>query len=145
MFDIVLQYNESEKNRIDKTLTDIATVSGTLRSETSIIDPVIIVEGDLTDYTRCNYVTIEAFGRSYFVTNIRSVSNDLIEISCHVDVLSSFKTGILSNRAIISRSESEWNLYLNDGSLKSYQDPYILTEPFPDGFDGFTFILSVAG
>ena len=81
-FNIVIQNNRSEQNKLDKTLTTISTLTGTLKTETSIIDPVIIVEGALSDLKTCNYCTISEFGRSYFVNNIKSIRNNLIELSC---------------------------------------------------------------
>lgn len=145
-FNILIQTSSSEKNRLDKTLTTLATLTGTLRSDTSVIDPVFQIEGDLSSYISANYCTVEAFGRSYFINNIRSVRNNLFEIACHVDVLSSFKTQIRTNRAIIHKSERNWNLYLNDGSLKTYQDPIIYTKEFSSGFSGTEYyVLGVAG
>lgn len=142
---IVLQKNATEKNALDKTLTDIATLTGTLKTDTSIIDPVILIEADLTNYTDCNYMTIPDFDRSYFVNNIRSIRNGLIEITAHVDVLSSFKIQIRSNSAIIHRQQNRWNLYLNDGSFRVYQNPIVLTKAFPSGFTTQNFVLAVAG
>lgn len=145
MFNIVLQVNSSEKERLDKNITDIATISGTLREKTSLIDPVIVIEGDLSNYVNCNYMTIQAFNRSYFINNITSVSNNLFEISAHVDVLTTYKTQIRTNDAIIARQEKKWNLYLNDGVFKTYQNPYIVTKAFPSGFTSQHFVFSVAG
>lgn len=145
MFNIVLQVNNSEKERLDKSITDIATISGTLREKTSLIDPVIVIEGDLSNYVNCNYMTIPAFNRSYFINNITSVSNNLFEISAHVDVLTTYKTQIRTNDAIIARQEKKWNLYLNDGVFKTYQNPYIVTKAFPSGFTSQHFVFSVAG
>lgn len=145
MFDIILQTNLSEKERVTKTVTDIMTVSGVLKEETSIIDPIIKIECDITDITEVNYMTIPVFGRSYFVTQVRSVRNGLVEFSCHVDVLSSFATQIRENTAIIRRQETDWNLYLNDGSLRVYQNPLVLTRLFPSGFTTQEFVLAVAG
>lgn len=145
MFDIVLQVNSSEKERLDKNITDIATISGTLREKTSLIDPVIVIEGDLSNYVNCNYMTISAFNRSYFINNITSVSNNLFEISAHVDVLTTYKTQIRTNDAIIARQEKKWNLYLNDGVFKTYQNPFIVTKAFPSGFTSQHFVFSVAG
>lgn len=142
---IVLQINNSEKNRLDKSITDITSLTGTLRDETSIIDPVIIIEGDLSSYVNCNYMTISDFNRSYFVNNIRSIRNDLFEISAHVDVLTTYKDQIRQNNAIVSRQEKKWNLYLNDGVFKTYQNPFIVTKAFPSGFTEQHFIFSVAG
>lgn len=145
MFEIVLQRNNSERNRVTKDITDLITVSGTLKSDTSIIDPVIMIECDLNAVVGCNYISISAFGRSYFVNNIKSIQNKLVEFTCHVDALSSFATEIKSNRAIIRRQENNWNLYLNDGTFKVYQNPIVLTKAFPSGFSAQEFVLAVAG
>ena len=148
-FNIVLQTNASEANKLDKSLTDIATLTGTLRADTSIIDPVFRIEGDLSSYINTNYCTVAAFGRSYFVNNIRSLRAGLFEIDCHVDVLSSFKTQIRTNRAIMHRSERNWNLYLNDGSLKMTQRPEkIVTQQFSNGnafVNHHSYVLILAG
>ena len=142
---IVLQTNLSEPQRVDKDLTDVTTLAATLRDDTSIQDPVLLVEADLADLAAVNYLTIEAFGRSYFVTGMVSIATGLTEISAHVDVISSFKEQIRENRAIIARQESKWNLYLNDGAFKTYQDPMVMTAPFPSGFSTYEFVLAVAG
>lgn len=144
-FEIKLQRNNSENNRVTKDLTDIMTVSGELKTETSIIDPVIMIECDLSTVTLCNYMTIPAFGRSYFIGNIRSIRSGLVEFSGHVDVISSFAQAIRENSAIIKKQENDWNLYLNDGSFKIYQNPIVLTKKFPSGFPGQEFVLAVAG
>lgn len=144
-FNITLQINNSDKHALDKTVTDIVTLSGVLKGNTSIVDPIIVFEGDISNYVNCNYMTISTFGRSYFVNNITSIRNGLFEISAHVDVLSSFKTQIRGNSAIVRRQENSWNLYLNDGVFKVYQNPMVLTKEFPNGFSNPEFVLAVAG
>lgn len=144
-FNITLQINNSERERLTKNVDTIMTVSGELKTETSIIDPVIIIECDLNAVKNCNYMTIPAFGRKYFVNNIRSIRNGLVEFSCHSDVLSSFASEIRGNTAIIKKQENDWNLYLNDGSFKVYQNPNVLTKSFPSGFTTQEFVLAIAG
>lgn len=144
-FDIHLQTNMSEKIELSKVVNTIATVSGVLKSETSIIDPVIVIECDLSDFTECNYMTIPEFGRSYFVTNIRSISNSLVEFTGHVDVLSSWASEIRGNVGIIQKQQNDWNLYLNDGTFHVYQNPMVLAKSFPNGFNTMEFVLAVAG
>lgn len=144
-FNIVLQRNNSEITRVTKSVDNLLTVSGTLKEETSIIDPVIKIECDLAAVIWCNYLSIPTFGRSYFVNNISSIRNGLVEFSCHVDVLSTFADSIKTNTAIIKRQEKKWNLYLNDGSFKVYQNPTVLTKAFPSGFTTQEFILAIAG
>ena len=144
-FNVMLQINNSERNRVTKDISEISTVSGELKTETSIIDPVIMIECDLSDVIGCNYISIPTFRRSYFVNNIRSIRYGLVEFSCHVDVLSSFASEIRGNMAIISKQENKWNLYLNDGTFKVYQNPNVLTKAFPSGFTTQEFVLAVAG
>ena len=142
---ITLMVNSSEKNRFTKETTNIAILTGTLKAGTSIIDPVIICAGDISDYVNANYMQVEEFGRYYFINDIVSIKNGLFEVHAHVDVLSSFKDEILENNAIITRQEKRWNLYLNDGSFRTYQNPVVTTHPFPYGFSSLEFVLAVAG
>lgn len=144
-FTIILQTNNSEKNKLDKDIIDIIALNGVLKNETSIINPVILIEGNLSDFIFCNYMTIPVFNRKYFITNIRSIRTNLFEISAHVDVLSSFSAQIRSNTAIVHRQENRWNLYLNDGTFRTYQNPMVLTREFPNGFTTQEFVLAVAG
>lgn len=144
-FNIVLMRNKSETIKVTKKTETITTVSGVLKEATSIIDPVIKIECDLSTVTNCNYLSIPTFGRFYFVNNITSISNGIVEFSCHCDVLSSFATAIKANKAIIKRQENNWNLYINDGSFRVYQNPMVVTKNFPNGFNDHQFILAVAG
>lgn len=144
-FNVVLGFNKSEKNRITKTVTTIATVSGILKQDTSIVDPIIVIEKGLTDVVRANYVSIPDFGRKYFITDITSRNGGMVEITCHVDVLSTYASEIKANKAIIRRQEKRWNLYLNDGTFKVYQNPMVLTKAFPNGFTTQELVLAVAG
>lgn len=147
-FAITLKTNSSPKNQLDKSLTDIYGTNGTLKEDSSIVDPVILVQGSAATIPRilsANYMTIPTFGRSYFITDIISVRNNLVEIHAHCDVLTTYATAIRGNEAIIYRQENDWNLYLDDGSFQVYNNPNILTRPFPSGFSTLEFILAVAG
>ena len=142
---IELYVNNSEENRADKQLTLVSTLTGELRDQTSIIDPDIMVCADPDTLAAVNYAKIPDFGRSYFIRNVTSVRKGLSRITMHVDALSSWKTQIRACTAIITRQENEWNLYLNDGSLRAYQNPDVYTVPFSSGFTGSSFVLAVAG
>ena len=144
-FDVVLKRNDSEIISLTKETFVIATLSGVLKDGTSIIDPSIIVEASLSDIKQANYATIREFGRSYFINDIVSFREGLVQLNCHVDVLSSFADQIRANKGIIFRQEDEWNLYLNDGVLEVYQNPYVVTKEFPSGFDGQSYVLALAG
>lgn len=144
-FTINLYTNYSESNKVDKSIDLVESYTGVLRAECSIIDPKILIECDITLLARCNYLSIPSFRRYYYIRDMVSVREGLVELTCHVDVLMSFASAIKSNRAIIKRSATEWNLYLNDGSLKCYQNPHIITRKFPSGFSSQEFVMAVAG
>ena len=141
---IILQKNNSEDNRIGKDLVTVGTITGSLKSDSSIVDPVILVES-LDLVSNINYMTIPDFHRKYFVNDIVSVRNSLVEIHAHVDVIETYAPEILRQKAIIKRQRDKWNLYLDDGMFKTYQNAKIVTKEFPNGFDHTEFVLAVAG
>lgn len=145
-FSIIFQTSNSDKRMLDKSITDNFTLTGTLRNECSILNPVILIEKNLGDLATCNYMTIPAFGnRSYFINDIISIRNGLVEVHGHVDVLTTYKEAIRKNSGITFRQESDWNLYLDDGSFKVYQNPRIQTLEFPTGFTTQRFVFAIAG
>lgn len=139
--------NESEPEKIGKSLATISTLTGSLKSETSIIDPIVLISGSITPAAimTANYMYIPDFMRYYFIRNIRSIRTGIWEISAHVDVLESFREPIKSQTAVIRRQENRYNLYLDDGIFKVYQNPAVITKTFPKGFTDQAFILAVAG
>lgn len=114
-FNIDLYKNNSPKIQIEKDLTSVSTVSGVLKDETSIIDPVVIIQ--VASVPGCNYAYIEQFGRYYYITDITSIRNGLWEISMHVDVYMSFADEIKSNSAVLARQQYLYNMYLTDNML----------------------------
>lgn len=144
-FNIKLQTNSSERIKVDKNITDVATVSGTLKDESSLINPVFVINTTFDTMANVNYLTIDTFGRSYFITEIVLGVTGLIEVSAHVDVLSSFKTTLRQQRAIIKRQKDYYNLMLNDGSIHAYQNPHVITRYFPNSLLTYSYVLIVAG
>ena len=144
-FDVVIQRNNSENMHVTKDLTAIETFSGWLREACSIIDPVIVFEEPVTSFATANYMTIATFGRSYFITEIVSLTAQLTEIHAHVDVISSFADEIKANNGIVLRQAHDWNLYLADDVIRCYANPIVHTMAFPSGFSGSSYVLLVAG
>lgn len=146
-FQITLGINHSENNKITKEVETTLTTQATLRDTTSIIDPILELIGSASDYAGYNYLEIPTFKRKYFIRNIKSVRNGLVSIECHCDVLSSFATAILSCSGIVGKNAERpnYNLYLNDGTLKVNQYANYRCYYFPNGFTTQEFILAVAG
>ena len=140
-----LYTNNSADNVVTKSITLLTTMTGTLRENCSIMDPVITVENINNAIAAvCNYAFIPQFARYYFVRNI-TLSGKLWIISMHVDVLASFQTPLKSLDAVIARNENRYNLYLQDGFFKTYQNPHVSIKQFPAGFTNHSYILAVAG
>ena len=139
---IKLYSNTSDKIVVDKSITQVgADITGTLREDCSIIDPIIKME---TNPIGSNYAYISEFGRYYYINNIVCVGN-LFEVHMHVDVLKTYAAGIRSNNAVVSRQEKQYNLYLQDGVFKEQANPHYEIKKFPSGFSSFNFILAVSG
>lgn len=134
MFSIMLYQNLSENNRMDKDLNPPITFQGDLREDSSIINPVITIESPVNIVCIYNYAFIPEFNRYYFINDVVTISNTLTQISLHVDVLMSFKDYIKANLATTRRQENDWNLYLNDGSFRTYQYKTVGTYKFSNGF-----------
>ena len=60
-------------------------------------------------------------------------------------MLSTYADGVKEQEAVIHRQENNWNLYLDDGLFKTYQNPRIGVTAFPSGFTVQNFVLAVAG
>lgn len=92
MLDVILCTTASEPNRIHKTIDNQLTFTGSLREQSSVVNPVINLQGaNLAGY---NYMYIPAFGRYYYITDITSVRNGLWRITGKCDVLMSFAAQI---------------------------------------------------
>ena len=146
-FTIQLYTNESPENFLTKTITQVGTdLSGDLREETSIITPGIRIAMDSVP-ANVNYMYVADWGRYYFIDEIISVRAGIWELRGRVDVLMSFKAPIQACKGIVRRAESAnaYNVYLDDGSFRSYADPAVITQEFPSGFSTWEYLLVVAG
>lgn len=69
----------------------------------------------------------------------------IIKLSCEEDDIMSNLSDVLLLECIIKKQESFYNLYLNDGTFKAYQDPLIYCRDFPNGLTANELILTIAG
>lgn len=137
---IKLYHNASPANKIGKKLNDeLVTSNVLLKDDVSILKPVFKVK-DVRSIITYNYLYCPDLQRYYFIDDIVSVHNDLWEISCHVDVLETYKNGILGQTAVIKRQQNKYNLYLNDPDFMTYNNDTIQTKKFSDS--AFTKTLS---
>lgn len=145
---IKLMKNSDEKVKVVKNPQLLTSISGTLKQNTDLVNPTILITTTATGIqaiTEVNYIYIEYFKRYYFVNTVRNIRTNLWELECHVDVLMSYADQIKQNTAIVARQENNWNMLLDDGSFQVYSDPIIATKAFPNSFNSHSYILTVAG
>lgn len=144
---IILYKNNSEPERFTKTLSGSLTLSGTVRGETNVINPEILIEGSPEDFpSDYNYAYIPEFERYYFINEVTAFRNNVTVLFMHVDVLMSFKDEILSNSAMVDKQALAGNMYLNDGSWMHESREFYTIKSFQNGFnDDGEYILITAG
>ena len=93
-----------ENNVINKTIATVDTVTATIKGDSSIITPTLILEYK-APLIGVNYVFIPDWNRYYFVRDMRVSTGGRYEIDLYVDVLQSFKEQILKCGVILSDTE----------------------------------------
>lgn len=142
---IQLCSNTSEKNKINKTITTGITLSGSLRNESNVVNPSIIINID--NPTVYNYAYIPDFNRYYFITNYISLRTGIWQINLKSDVLMSFKDSILSSEVLINKTETTGkNNYLTGSNWVNNCKTKTDILAFPHGLlDDGKYILITAG
>lgn len=85
---IILYNNESPQNKIQKSITQIASMVGVLRGEADVVNPTIRVYSE--NLPLFNYAMIPEFSRYYYLRNVRAVRENIFDISLQSDPLMSF-------------------------------------------------------
>lgn len=94
------------------SLPDQRTVK--LKESTSYDAPTFIITGDVFNY---NYA--QWGNRYYFITDVRSLHNNLSEIDCVLDVLATYKSDILASTQFVCYSSHRSSIWLPDTRLPS--------------------------
>lgn len=132
-FSVELGKTKSEKTALDKTVTYDKTFNGTLLNDTNIINPSIRLKVAAEDIALYNYMKITNFSRLYFITDVVALTDKTCVVTGHVDVLATYNTSIRLNKAVIGRSESRYNLFIDDGLFKVDAKTIIQTKKFTGG------------
>lgn len=143
--EIVLYITGSEKHAIHKTLENGIEFTGSLRNESSVVNPVVLIE--MENPSQYNYCFIPDFNRYYFITDIVSIRTGLWRISCSVDVLMSFQAQILNLDVVISDNTSpDEETYMTGEQWKSTVKTKTDVINFPAGLlDSGEYILITSG
>lgn len=101
---IYLYQMTQEKNRVTKTVTGGREFEGTLRADSDVVNPSILIEAPVNTVCGYNYMYIPEFKRYYFINNVNAYRTGLSLVTATVDVLMSFSSSILNSNCIITRS-----------------------------------------
>lgn len=145
---LTLYYNSSERKVIGKSLQSVGTVTGILKGDASIMNPVFILESNNSYLSGVNYLYWQEGGRYYYIDDIQMLTGGRMAFYCSVDVLQTFRNEIKAQTAIIDKQESpmQTNLYLNDGSFVDTEQTFNEIKNFQYGFNEIgEFILINAG
>lgn len=143
---VKLMHNSSPVEKIGKNLDAGTEFTCDLKADTSVLKPTLILQS-ASSLAGFNYMYIPDFNRYYFIDDIVSKNNVIWEVSGHVDVLQTYKTGILSNTAVLRRQQNKYNTYLNDDKWPVYTYDDVITFKFTNsGFKkALEYLLVVAG
>lgn len=139
---ITLYNTSSDNNVVSKALTLVTSMQGTLRGETNVVRPRVLIESSgLPD---ANYAYIPDFGRYYYITEKETVRNNLFQIVLKSDPLMSFDMGSVTG--ILAESERMINPYLpSRGFVKTCKTKTDILQ-FPSGLlESGEYILITAG
>lgn len=142
---VTLYVNASERNKLTKSLTPGPSLSGALRQDSPMVDPVILLEAE--NPTGYNYAYIPEFGRYYFIAEMTSIRTGLWECSMHSDPLMSFRSSLLNVQCILEASTTRGaDEYLMGPQWVAKQKELTDILPFPLGLsEQGEFILITAG
>lgn len=142
---ISLFNNTSERNAINKNLINEIIITGTLRDESNIHNPVMII--NRPSIIGFNYAYIPDFYRYYYIEDITSVRTGLWRLTLKCDVLMSFKSAILNSYAIIDHTKStQISEYMQSNIWRNTVKDFTEIINFPSGLlETGEYILITAG
>lgn len=116
MITIKVWTNFTKRKNSTKQPTGGTEIQCVLKEETSIENPVFIVDVPMPGYTY-----VEAFTDYFFVTDIVNLDGYRSEVHCTLDVLATYKNTILAYNAFVERAESEFEAFVIDPYLTAKQ------------------------
>lgn len=138
---ITLYSVNCDPHTLDKSnyVTASAAISGTIRGELDVLQPVIEFTGDVSGY---NYAYIAETGRYYHIIGCNRERTGLCVVTMHVDVLWTYAAQILNLPAVVDRSYRLVNSYLPDSMQRTYQYTQCVNKAIGDPLD---YIVEVGG
>lgn len=106
-----------DKRVVSKTLgSAVHTSTAIVKDDCSIMTPELEL-AYFSGVSGCNYFYIQEWNRYYFIENM-TVGKQRVYLTGKIDVLKTYDAEIRSMTGLVSRSERNYNLYLNDKYFK---------------------------
>lgn len=130
---IIFYKTLSKPNEINKVLQNSFTITGSFKTDTDVIKPIIKVL-NTTDFNifNYNYCYISELKRYYFVEDITILADKLFFISLSLDVLYTYKNAILSSVGNISRYSQNVQSSKKDTIEDYIENEILLINPFSE-------------
>lgn len=141
-----LYVNTGDPRQLNKDITLLGNYEAIQATdELSITDPELFV--NIENMADFNYIFIPNFGRYYYVRSKVYTGTQCL-ITCHVDVLASFKDEILNSQCIAERSSTRTNRFIEDpvcGDAGTIQTDWRRSNVTPFGYSTNNYVLMIAG
>lgn len=127
---IKLYNNKSDSRCINKILENELELNGEINNTynyATIMLQLDISELSISDY---NYMMFD--NKCFFVIEINYIAPNTIQVYFSLDVLETFKNEILSQKALIKRSENLYNKYITDNKSVILNPKRVQTIKFPN-------------
>ena len=107
-----------EKEEVTKTVSGWTAYTDCQLVNTDLLRPVLKMSSGKKSY---NYCEISNFGRKYFIERYESNAGGHCLCYCHVDVLSTYDSGIRALECFVSRNEDikKWDRDVTDPAVIS--------------------------
>ena len=118
-----------EKEEVTKSITGWTQFIDCQLVNTDLLRPVLKMTSGKTEY---NYCEISDFGRKYFIERYESIAGGHCLCYCHVDVLSTYDSGVRALDCFVSRNEdiSKWDRDVTDPAVISSNKRFIYGRNF---------------
>lgn len=128
---VILYKMTSDPIKFTKNKNMIKETSCEFKSPIDVVNPVLRIKGYYAD---CNYVYVQYFKRHYFVTKVVGLNDDVVELTCHSDVLSN--NNIKDLTTTVERQEFKRNTSLIDKELLLQANTNLVGRNFGDSVCG---------
>lgn len=124
--------SDSKRENSTKQLTMSATHDCTFKNGCSMLNPTLLLELETSVFP--SYTAFKIENRYYKVTDVRSVRNNLFEISGKIDALATYKTEIGNSTEYVVRAASDFDTAIIDRLYPTKIDPQFESKLFTGDF-----------